>query len=83
MEISPIITRDDGKTVDVKLEFWENDKHLHTLTVGVDNPDKYDGSTGIILGALRKSHEVFPQLQEAITEALKPENDPRAPAKKP
>lgn len=83
MKISTNITRDanDGNPVEVEIKFWEKDKHLQTLTIFIDDPDMFGGTIGIKLGALRKAHEIFPQMQEVITEALKPENDPRAPAK--
>ncbi len=67
----------DDKSIEAEICFHndEQTKILHTLTVVVDNPDKYiDRKTAMRLGGGKKAlDEIIPALQAHLTESLKTE----------
>jgi hypothetical protein len=75
----------DDKSIEVEIIFYndEQTKVLHTLTVCVDDPDRYVNLySAMRFGGSRKVlDEIIPQMQTVLTEALKTDNQLEMEAK--
>jgi hypothetical protein len=77
MKISSYINNDpnDGGPVEVVISFFDGARLLHTITVFIEDPDSYDGTSGIQCGAIRKAKGVIDQMKQIIVEAGMTENE--------